>query len=140
MSETNTNNESIETSPEQQAKADGIKISKPKEVPQTLDNNAIASPGTNKKGGKKAGALRQNPTGAISSGSADPKKSPKKPSSPAKKVEKVALFSTRNVSWPGVGSVSKGYNFVTRDELEKWLTRDHTREATPEEVANNLKG
>jgi hypothetical protein len=140
MSETNTNNESSELSAEQQAKADGIKISKPKEVPETLENNAIASPGANKKGGKKTAALRQNASGAISSGSAEASDKPKRSASPAKKVEKVALFSTRSVSWPGVGSVNKGYNFVTKSESKQWLTRDHIREATPEEVASNLKG
>ena len=140
MSETNTSNESIEVTAEQQAKADGIKISKPKEIPETLENNAIASPGANKKGGKKTAALRQNDSGAISSGSAEQSPKPKKSVAPAKKVEKVALFSTKNVSWPGVGSVIKGYNFVTKEESKKWLTRSHIREATPQEVANNLKG
>jgi hypothetical protein len=140
MSETNTSNEPAEISAEQQAREDGIKISKPKEVPETLENNAIASPGTSKKGGKKTSAIRQNASGAISSGKADVQDQPKKPAVQTKKVEKVALFSTRNVSWPGVGSVIKGYNFVTKEESKRWLTRDHIREATPQEVANNLKG
>ena len=49
--------------------------------------------------------------------------------------DKVAIYSSRNVSWQGVGKVSKGYNIMTKDKAEQWLTRDHIRIATPEEVA-----
>jgi hypothetical protein len=49
--------------------------------------------------------------------------------------DKVAVYSSRNVSWQGVGKVSKGYNIMTKDKAEKWLERDHTRLASPEEVA-----
>ena len=48
--------------------------------------------------------------------------------------DKVALHSTRNVSWTGVGKVYRGYNIVTESAAEKWLTRDHVRLATPEEI------
>ncbi len=66
-----------------------------------------------------------------------------KPAKPAKteKVEKksaektVALLSTRNVNWNGVGSVEVGYNIVTEEQAEKWLTRTHITLATPEDVA-----
>lgn len=54
---------------------------------------------------------------------------------PASTVTKVAIHSTRNVSWSEVGTVSIGYNIVTEAQAEKWLTRNHTRLATPEEVA-----
>jgi hypothetical protein len=47
----------------------------------------------------------------------------------------VALHSTKNVVWEGVGKIEKGYNIVTREAAEKWLTRSHVREATPEELA-----
>jgi hypothetical protein len=50
------------------------------------------------------------------------------------KRELVALFSTRNVFWQGVGKVNFGYNIVSRDVAEQWLTRNHVREATPQEV------
>lgn len=55
-----------------------------------------------------------------------------------KEVDKVALHSTRNVSWPGVGKISKGYNIVSSTAAESWLTRDHVRSATPEEVAREF--
>jgi hypothetical protein len=47
----------------------------------------------------------------------------------------VALLSTRNVSWNGVGSVEVGFNIVTKEQAEKWLTRNHITLATPEDVA-----
>jgi hypothetical protein len=53
-------------------------------------------------------------------------------------VEKVALHSTKNVSWPSVGKISKGYNIVNADKAEAWLARDHVRTATPEEVAREF--
>jgi hypothetical protein len=52
--------------------------------------------------------------------------------------EKLALYSSKNVSWPGVGKILKGYNIVTKSASEKWLQRDHVRVASPEEVARNF--
>lgn len=49
--------------------------------------------------------------------------------------EKVAVWSKGNIRWTGVGALSKGYNIVTKEAAEKWLTREGIREATPEEVA-----
>ena len=51
------------------------------------------------------------------------------------KQEKVALFSERNIFWNGVGEVVKGYNIVTKEVSEKWLTHSKVRIATPQEVA-----
>lgn len=51
------------------------------------------------------------------------------------KVETVALFSIRNIFWQEVGRISRGYNIVTNEAAEKWLTKDGIRVATPEEVA-----
>jgi hypothetical protein len=52
--------------------------------------------------------------------------------------ETVAIHSTKNVSWPGVGKILKGYNIVTKASAEKWLKRSHVRSATPEEVARSF--
>jgi hypothetical protein len=49
-----------------------------------------------------------------------------------------AIYSTKNVSWPGVGKVYRGYNIVTPQQRDKWLERDHIRIATPEEVAREF--
>jgi hypothetical protein len=115
------------------------KSAEAKEAPETADNNIISSPATGKKSVKKVPALKPIDSGAIGSSTSDVMPKAEK-SVIVKQVEKVAIFSTKNVSWAGVGSLSKGYNFVTKAHAEKWLTRSHTREATPQEVASNLKG
>jgi hypothetical protein len=55
----------------------------------------------------------------------------------AKAEEKIALFSERNIFWNGVGEVVKGYNIVTKEVSEKWLTHKSVRIATPQEVAKH---
>ena len=77
-------------------------------------------------------ALGFTETGAIGSMAAD---------GPSKTIntdvnlsDKVALYSTKSVRWEEVGSLTKGYNIVTKAQSDKWLTRGHVRIATPEEV------
>ena len=41
-----------------------------------------------------------------------------------------------NINWNGVGQVQKGYNIVTKEASEKWLTHKAVRLATPEELAS----
>ncbi len=77
-----------------------------------------------------------NDDNVIGSGSAD-KKEAVKPN-PVNEKETVAVYSTKNVTWSGVGQVSKGYNIVTKQAAEKWATRNHIRIATPEEVARDF--
>jgi hypothetical protein len=52
-------------------------------------------------------------------------------------VDKVALWSNKNIRWAGVGTLSKGYNIINKEAADKWLMREGIREATPEEVANH---
>jgi len=54
------------------------------------------------------------------------------------KEEKFAVYSTKNVTWSGVGKVYRGYNIVTKQAADMWITRDHARLATPEEVAREF--
>jgi hypothetical protein len=77
-----------------------------------------------------------NQDNVIGSGSADKKEAAKQ--SLVNEKETVAVYSTKNVTWSGVGQVSKGYNIVTKQAAEKWATRDHIRIATPEEVARDF--
>jgi hypothetical protein len=49
----------------------------------------------------------------------------------------VAVFSKGNIFWSGVGSLTKGYNIVTKEASVKWLTKKSVREATPQEVAKH---
>lgn len=52
-----------------------------------------------------------------------------------KKDEKVALWSSKNIRWTGTGTLSKGYNIVTKEAADKWLSKEGIRKATPEEIA-----
>lgn len=111
-----------------------IKISKPNTMPVADEEKVIGSSGTTKKGGKKASGALTVKGGVVGSSAAEAKpKTEKKPAT--KERDKVAIFSTRSVRWPNVGNVVKGYNIVSLAASEKWLARDHVREATPEEVA-----
>lgn len=50
---------------------------------------------------------------------------------------KEAVWSDKNIRWSGVGTLTKGYNIVTKEAAEKWLVREGIRKATPEEVATH---
>jgi ribosomal protein S16 len=50
--------------------------------------------------------------------------------------EKVAIYSTKNLHWLKVGQLTPGYNIVSKEASEKWLTRKQVRLATPEELAS----
>jgi hypothetical protein len=140
---TETNNISLEDSAEEAIVIDNqTELSEVTEnvkgkivgVPETSKDGVISSSSTNRKGGKKSGALGDTTNGAIGSVKVDKKNSSlSKPSKPKK--ETVAVFSTRSLSWEGVGSINKGYNFFSKEESDKWLTRNHVRLATPQEVA-----
>jgi hypothetical protein len=71
-------------------------------------------------------------------------KTPKAAKPKSKSVEvpgrkdKVAIHSSKNVTWSSVGTVYIGYNIVTPEAAEKWLERKHIRMATPEEVAKEF--
>lgn len=73
-------------------------------------------------------------------GSTNVPKSSKKAAAAAAeaKAETVAVHSTKNVTWNGVGKVYRGYNIVSKSASIEWLKRDHVRLATPEEVAKEF--
>lgn len=54
-----------------------------------------------------------------------------------KTEDKIAVYSEKNMNWSAIGKVSKGYNIVTKEAAEMWLTRKGVRKATPEEVATH---
>jgi hypothetical protein len=53
-----------------------------------------------------------------------------------KNQEKVAVHSSKNLFKYGLGELKIGYNIVTKEASEFWITHQAVREATPEEVAN----
>jgi len=74
-------------------------------------------------------------TGAIGVTKSTPKQKTKSAAPKKDKEPTVALHSTKNVVWENVGKLAKGYNIVPAAAAAKWLTRNHVREATPEEIA-----
>lgn len=80
-------------------------------------------------------ALAPLKSGAIGSTSVPKPKKPKKVEEPKKQKEKVALRSTKNVSWMGVGQVKIGINYVTPEEADQWVKRDHITLLKAEDVA-----
>lgn len=123
------------TKSEDIAKEFGIdaKVSEVKEDTKTV----ISSESAEKKAPRKPAVGMVN--GAIGSTSAERRTASKKAKKEeAKEEEKVAIFSTKNVTWPEVGKVYRGYNIVTKEQADKWLTRSHVRLATPQEVAEEF--
>lgn len=53
-----------------------------------------------------------------------------------KEPEKVALYSTKNIHWNGLGALTVGYNIVSKEASEKMITHKSVRIASPEEVAS----
>jgi hypothetical protein len=51
-------------------------------------------------------------------------------------TNKVALYSDRNLHMDALGALSVGYNIVSKEASEKWLTHRLVRIAQPEEVAS----
>jgi hypothetical protein len=103
------------------------------EAPVVEEQEVIGQPQYSSETVEGVGPLE---SGAI--GVTQQKREPKKQAPKAKKEnaeEKVALFSTRNVTWPEVGKVYRGYNIVSKSAADQWLTRDHVRTASAEEVA-----
>ncbi len=91
---------------------------------------------TKAKGGNKQSSMQPAEDGLIKSASADRPKKTTTSNKPQK--ETVAVYSDRNVFWTGLGRLVKGYNIVTPEQAGQWLTRNHVREATPEEVASQF--
>ena len=114
---------------------DGEPVISPNMAEAAVAAGVITAPNKAGKGGKKKSSLGgvNNSDVIGSAGASKPAKSTVKAVS---KKATVAIYSERNARWGDVGEISKGYNFVTKEQAEQWLTRKHVREATPEEVAS----
>ena len=51
-------------------------------------------------------------------------------------INKVALYSERNLHMDTLGALTVGYNIVSKEASEKWLTHRLVRIAQPEEIAS----
>jgi hypothetical protein len=125
-----------ETKVEEVAEELGITASVAENMTVVEENSVIGSTKNVTKEEPKSSVVNLK-SGAIGSGSAD--RPAKKSTQKAKpKEDTVAIHSTRNVTWNEVGKIYRGYNIVSKTAGDKWLTRDHTRLATPEEVAREF--
>jgi hypothetical protein len=49
-------------------------------------------------------------------------------------VEKVAVYSSKNVFWQEVGRISVGYNILPKTQADQWLTKNYVRLVEPQEI------
>ena len=118
----------------EEPKVEEVKVEEPKvEKAAAPAKDVVTAPAPTEKQG--LGPVANGAMG-VTTVKVEPKPVAKKDE--AAKEETVAVHSTRNVTWAGVGKVYIGYNIVSKSASEKWLTRDHVRLATPEEVAKEF--
>jgi hypothetical protein len=107
---------------------------------ETTTENIVSAPEPE---GSEGPGVAPLDSGAIGSTTvkfkAEPTKAEATQEKKADKKPTVALYSNGNIHWEEVGSLSKGYNFVTKLEADKWLTLDSIRLATPDEIAKEFK-
>lgn len=82
-------------------------------------------------------ATKPNDNGVVTTATADNFKDKVFEKTPKENDTKLAVYSEKNMAWSVVGRINKGYNIVTKEAAEKWLSRKGVREATPEEVATH---
>lgn len=116
--------------------SENFEISASDEVFNTDETESASPLKKNTKKTRTKEAIGSIPGGAF--GVKKDEDKPKKTKEKKIKPETVAIHSTKNVFWPEVGRVNSGYNIVEKEVSEKWLTRDHIRIATPEEVAQEF--
>lgn len=103
----------------------------------TVSTNVIGSNKINSEKRVPVSNARVNEDGVLTVGSADNFKNKEFKKDAEASTGKVAIYSDKNMRWQGIGGISKGYNIVTKEAAEKWLTRKGIREATAQEVATH---
>ena len=119
--------------------AEPVKEDAPVEEPKAEEpkpTDAITAPAY--AGSEEVPALGSVADGVL--GATTTPRPPKKAAAPksAKAAKTVAIKSTKNVTWMGIGKVSKGINIVSEEEAAQWLTRDHITSVEPEQVAREF--
>jgi len=135
--EEDLNVEKVETTVETVAKENPV-IDKVKVEEVVNDDNQKVITGPTKKKTTRSSNMQKNPENVLGSRAADKALAKiiiEEKEEPKNITEKVALWSNKNIRWSDVGAVNKGYNIVTKEASEKWLSKDGIRKATPEEVA-----
>lgn len=126
--------EEKKTTVEEVAEDLGIEVSTPVAVEEAA--NVVSSPKASAPSKPRKPALG-TVNGAIGSTGADRKAKPA-PAVATTEPKTVAVYSSKNISWTGVGKLRSGYNILTEKQAEHWLTRKVVRLATPEEVAKEF--
>ena len=129
----------VENTPVVEAPAEPVKEEAPVEEPKAEEPkpaDVITTPAY--AGSEEVPALGAVANGAIGATSAP--RAPRKAAAPKpeKSKDTVAIRSTKNVTWTGVGKVSKGINIVSKEDSVQWLTRDHITLVEPEQVAKEF--
>lgn len=106
-------------------------------VSEELPENVIGTQSVGQRKRNPVSNARSNDDGVVTVGSADNFKNKEFKKDTKTPEDKVAIFSEKNMHWQGIGGISKGYNIVTKEAAEKWLTRKGIREATAQEVATH---
>jgi hypothetical protein len=98
------------------------------------DDGAIQMPKTKK---ARVSNSSSNEDGVIIVRSAEQDLPPVKREKTTPKVEntQMAVYASKHLHWQGVGKLTPGYNILSKEVAEKWLTNKNVREATPQEVA-----
>jgi len=104
---------------------------------EETDNNVISSKSINSKKTSRKSNTKTSEEGVITVGSADNFKDKKFENKVVVQENKIPIHSQKNMHWNGVGSIKSGYNIVTEEAADKWLTRKGIRKATAEEVASH---
>jgi hypothetical protein len=113
--------------------AEIVAEAKVEEAPKPAEDVITGPKGS---GTGEAQALGSVADGVIGTGKVAKKAAaPKAPVKPLAVEDTVAIYSTRNMHWEGVGKISKGFNIVSKEAAEKWLTKGNIRLADPKEVA-----
>lgn len=120
---------------------DGLKRVEIAEAIEASGGQVITSMNVNPSGTPSQTSATTNDSGVLISPQPEKIKAkrgvPSEEPSPVQE-NKVAVYALRNLSWPGVGKLDKGYNFVTKEVADKWLQHKAVREASPEEVASHF--
>lgn len=97
----------------------GVEPDKPKRAPRTRK----------KVEGKPENVIESPSASAVG-------ETPKTSARSSRQPQKIAVYSEKNMYWPGNGRVEKGYSIMTASTAKKWIDRGWIRQATPEEVAS----
>lgn len=129
-------NRATEMVAEETVVVNNVSIVEQEDAPVNNDDQKVIT-GAKKTKSPRTSNMQSKEDNTLGSRAADSALNRKKDTSASKPEadEKVALWSSKNIRWSEVGTLTKGYNIVTKEAAEKWIDKVGIREATAEEVA-----